>query len=293
MYRYSLIDPRPDSRKGELEALTSTTVLGVEVTVPELAQACSLGNIDPQHSGGDPDTAAVEAAVTWPLPPADATLATVRPDADAAGAMAILTLRRAASDVLTGRPVADRVAAIAAADKRAPTFGPDSQTVTPVQALQQVCMDRGRPLTQKVDTARQWLASGEFTGQSDAVQQVLAARPTQQQWRELLDSVRQYTAGRVAVITTTSRFGVQAGYHYAPVVVAVDPQFQTAQSEPHRKITICQDREGYVDLASVRAELQAREPGWGGSPTIVGSPQGESTEIDVDDLVEVVTRHLT
>ena len=93
-FKFEILDPRPATRLGELERLAQMgTTMGAEVTVPEFAEALSLGNIDPQHTGGDATTAAIEAAVTWPLPPEGTTIVTVRPDADSLGVMAVLALR--------------------------------------------------------------------------------------------------------------------------------------------------------------------------------------------------------
>ncbi|MFC3986853.1 hypothetical protein, partial [Streptosporangium jomthongense] len=87
IYTFATLDPRPtDSARTANDALLAKEVLGVEVTVPVLADRCTAGNLDPQHLGGDAATAAIEAALTWPLPPAHTTLATVRPDADSVGA---------------------------------------------------------------------------------------------------------------------------------------------------------------------------------------------------------------
>ncbi len=72
--------------------------LGIEVTRDAFAKRCGLGNIDPQHSDGPTDysrqdSSAIEAALTWELPPDGAKLVTLRYDKDAIGAMAVLMLR--------------------------------------------------------------------------------------------------------------------------------------------------------------------------------------------------------
>jgi hypothetical protein len=107
IYVFEQIDPRGAGPTSP--ALT----LGVEVTVPRLAELCQLGNIDPQHGGhspreGWPDVIDGDAAITFatriPIPrPVDVgrttvsmaapRLATSRPDVDSIGAMAVLVLR--------------------------------------------------------------------------------------------------------------------------------------------------------------------------------------------------------
>lgn len=96
MFNYLVIDTR--------SPVVPTNALGIEVTDPAAAALCDLGNIDPQHGHGaqgryalsaveQNGIAACDAALTWPLPPNGATLATVRPDLDSITAMAVLSLR--------------------------------------------------------------------------------------------------------------------------------------------------------------------------------------------------------
>ncbi len=117
MYNFAILDPRPQGEEtnNKIFACAATGVLGVEVTVPALAARCALGNIDPQHTGyqglpaldpmwgyndasysGDGKwrfSTAIQLSTTCGLPPAGATLATVRPDLDSVGAMAVLAIR--------------------------------------------------------------------------------------------------------------------------------------------------------------------------------------------------------
>ena len=78
----------------------------------------------------------------------------------------------------------------------------------------------------------------------------------------------------------------------APVVVALNPEFRFRGGEPHRKFTVCQFSAGYCDIPGALRELNGLEEGWGGSPTIGGSPQGVSSALTVEEVVRVVTRHL-
>ena len=121
-YRFAVLIPAKDAV--EQGGILGPQTLGIEVTVPVLAAACALGNIDPQHTAGGDGRAAIEAALAWPLPDPGSTLVTVRPDLDSVGAMAVLTMRAA------GRPIGDAARArfdeIARADRhdRGPWPGP-------------------------------------------------------------------------------------------------------------------------------------------------------------------------
>lgn len=109
MYTPALLDPRKgdEAAKHNEAIFASGKVLGIEVTVPALAARCDLGNIDPQHSGGDVSLAAIEAALTCKLPPDGAVLTTIRPDLDSVGAMAVLEIR--ASGLLEQRHTEDNL----------------------------------------------------------------------------------------------------------------------------------------------------------------------------------------
>ena len=98
--------------------------------------------------------------------------------------------------------------------------------------------------------------------------------------------------GRIAVVESTHRAATTVGYALAPVVIALNPAFRLGGGEPHRKFTICSFEERFVNIKAALAELSALEPGWGGSPTIGGSPQGVSSKLTPNTVEEVIDRHL-
>ncbi|NCC19834.1 hypothetical protein EOM33_02105 [Candidatus Saccharibacteria bacterium] len=289
-YKFATIDPRPSAFAGELEKLVAMgRTLGAEVTVPSVADALTEGNIDPQHTGGDATTAAIEAAVTWPLPPAGTTLVTVRPDADAFGTMAVLSLRE--EGVVIEGDILDRVGVIAAADKGHAEWSPVSGDVSAsvFDGLKAEVMNFRRGVEERVALVRDWLTSGDFAESEAAVVRVEQERS---ETVNLLDEVELAPSGKVAVIATGSRFGVSAAYAVAPVVIAVNENFSFNGGPVHRKVTVCQTRPGLVDLKAVFTAFGEIEPGWGGSPTIGGSPQGISSVVMTDEIVQIVEEHL-
>lgn len=288
-YEFAIVDPRPFAREAALADLAATPSFGLEVTVPELADACSFGNLDPQHIGGNVDVAAIEEAVTCPLPPAGARLVTVRADADSVGSMAVLAMRVEGLDL--DEEVLERVAAIADADKHHSEWSPADGLVAAsvFDAVKSIVMDFKRPLAVRVDVVREWLVGGDFADSEEEIDDIAAQR------REAVNLVEEVTVaadGRIAVIESTSRFAVSAAYAKTGVVVAVNPTFRFGGGEPHRKVTVCQARPGLVDLKGVFTALNEVEPGWGGSPTIGGSPQGVSSVIATDEIVKIVEEHL-
>ena len=337
-YNFAILDPRPIPAAAEANDKifqnAEVGVLGIEVTVPALAERCQLGNIDPQHTGGDASRAAIEDAMVAPLPSREATLATVRADLDAVGAMAVFALRRehfatfcewtgalaaecgedhechlyddlAPSAVTIVRP---RLQMVAEADRFArggwagprpfpsrenpwPEEGASAESSRPLAAIAAAVADFRVPMTDRVAMMEHWLLTGEepaeYRTRVDAERlEMIAAL------EDGAISVSTAHDGRIAVVESTHRAGTMIGYMKAPVVVALNPEFRVGGGEPHAKFTVCQFEAGYCDLRAMVAELVEREPGWGGSPTIVGSPQGQGSTLSIVEVVEVITHHL-
>lgn len=289
MYTYATIDPRPAAREAALADLATTSSFGLEVTVAELDEECVYGNLDPQHLGGNVQLAAIEEAVNCLLPPEGTRLVTVRADADSVGSMAVLAMR--ADGVELTEEVLARVGVIAESDKHHSEWSPATGFVpaTTFDAVKAEVMNFRRDIIERVGLTRAWIETGDFPGSGEAVTAVDRERS---ETVGLIEEVTTSMTGRVAVIESTSRFAVSAAYAKGPVVVAVNEEFSFNGGPRHRKVTVCQNRQGLVDLRAVFAALSETEPGWGGSPTIGGSPQGVSSVIPTDEIVRIVEEHL-
>lgn len=305
MYRFETLDPRPIPVAAEAnDKVFANPVYGIEVTVPALAKRCTF-NLDPQHTGGDANRAAIEDALTAELPSEGSTLATIRADLDAIGTMAIFNLRAKGESLESAM---DRINMVATADKfaRGGYSGPkplptrsnpwDESSATaessrPLAAIAAAVMDFKVPMADRVSTMEQWLFIGDEPSQYRA-----------QVEKERLDMITAMETGqiksetrsdnRIAVVESTHRAATSVGYSLAPVVVALNPSFKQGPSEPYKKFTICAFEAQFADIKSALAELAMLEAGWGGSPTIGGSPQGISSILTINQVVEVVSRHL-
>lgn len=281
-------------------------VLGIEVTVPALAARCNLGNIDPQHGvGGTVDTAAIEVAVAHQLPPENAVLVTVRPDLDSVGAMAVMAIRARGESL---EPAMDRIRRVADSDKFAkggwpgvrelpsannlwPEAVASIESSSQLAAIAAAVADFKVALAERVAIMEKWLLTGEEP--SSYRIKVDAERTEMVRALDAGEIQHQVVCnGRVAVVESAHRAATMVGYALAPVVVAVNPSFRLGGGESHRKITICAFTAQYADIKSALVELGKLEAGWGGSPTIGGSPQGVSTNLSTDQVVEVVARYL-
>jgi hypothetical protein len=305
MYQFATIDPRNIPAATEAnDKLFANPVYGIEVTVPALAKRC-IGNLDPQHSGGDANRAAIEDALTAELPAEGTTLATVRADLDAVGSMAIFNLRAKGVSLESAM---ERIGKVATSDKfaRGGYTGPkplptrdnpwNEETATvessrELAAIAAAVMDFKVPLADRVATMEKWLLTGEEPKQyRDSVE------------KERLDMITALESGtikhetcsdgRIAVVESTHRAATSVGYSLAPVVIALNPSFKQGPGDPYKKFTICAFEAKFADIKSALTELATLEAGWGGSPTIGGSPQGVSSQLTTEQVVAVVEKHL-
>lgn len=296
-YEYGLLKPiREDGAEARNAPVLARDCYGIEVTEPELAARCALGNLDPQHLGMRSDLSAIEAALDAPLPARKVTLVTIRPDADAYGAMAVLSLR-AERTVLTSE-ARHRIASIGKADKfdlgQWPGSRPLPQTVDDIDevgpspdgigalhiglALPSTSIDEG------VRSTMHWI----LTGEAPTAWLGLASQAATVLFSALSSgavTVRKAIRGQIAVVEGVAPGSLRVGYRLAPIVIAVDFRQNNQVRLPHRKMTIAQFDSSWVDLREVARVLSADEPGWGGSSTIVGSPQGIGSRLPINKLV--------
>lgn len=305
MYQFAMLDPRnTPAAKAANDSIFGTNVYGVEVTVHALAGRC-IFNLDPQHTGGDANRAAIEDALVVEIPSDGTTLATVRADLDSIGTMTIFSLRAKGESLESAM---ERINMVATADKfaRGGYSGPkplptrsnpwDDSSATaessrPLAAIAAAIMDFKVPMSDRVATMEKWLLTGEEPKQyRDSVEKerldMITALET--------GAIKSETCsdGRIAVVESTHRAATSVGYALAPVVVALNPSFKQGPGDPYRKFTICAFEAKFANIQSALAELALLENGWGGSPTIGGSPQGVSSTLTIDQVVEVVARHL-
>lgn len=305
LYRYALFLPvGSEGAEAYNAALLGPLTLGIEVTEPTLAARCGLGNIDPQHDGSGSTLAAIEVAAECPEPPKPgATLATIRPDLDALGAMAVLTCR-AEGRMLTP-PMKARIDAVAKADKfdRGPWPGPQPWPHSPddlvkdlgggeLSILSAAAGDAAAAVETRVRRALDWLASG-------VIPEAYRRAPLERAER-LFRAIRNggvladtsEARGRMAEIVTEADGALAIGYRLAPVVVALNPRFLFPEGVIGPKYTIAQYAPGYANLDAAVAAILRLEPGWGGSATIKGSPQGRPSRLGRAEIAHAVANSL-
>ncbi|KKW41079.1 hypothetical protein A3I46_02625 [Candidatus Kaiserbacteria bacterium RIFCSPLOWO2_02_FULL_54_13] len=303
-YTFGLLDPRPiDAAKTankQIFANAKNGAIGIEMTLPQYLDQCTLGNIDPQHTDGDITKAAIDVVLDMPLPTEEVAMVTVRPDLDSLGSMALLSLRQKGLEVTDA--VRERAKKISISDTFAngewkPSALPDRNNIwagvndKDLSAIAALVMDFKVPVNQRIKVLEKWFETGE--------EPVEYRERVKKDRMSIVDALEKGDIkhsvvgnGEIAVVESRSGAGTAIGYSLAPTVVVTNPQFSFQGAEPIVKHTICQYKLGYVDLVAVLKELNEIEKGWGGSPTIIGSPQGVSSTIPQEKIVEIVSKHL-
>jgi len=296
-------DPRPQgAAENEKVFASAQQVLGVEVSLPALASRCTVGNLD--HHGPDSTDqtpSACEQALgfgipydwscdqdggprpsEWPLP----VLVTVRPDADSVTAMAVIENR------LSSRPIdLDLVQAVGLFDRLGPSAGKPEVRVS---AITRKSMDFQLTLAERVSWVADLLAG---VNKSAEIATLVASHDVELTTARQASELSLHADGRIACVVSTHRFATTLGYENAPVVVACNPSmpvdFKDVSKGTFKKFTVCRyDSHVKCDLPAALLELQKFEPGWGGRGDIFGSPQGVSSALTLQQVLEVVIRHL-
>lgn len=283
MFLFITLDPRPERNQAMRDMLAANPTLGIEVTIPELAESCT-DNIDPQHGKyGNQDFAAIDLSLTYPLPDVGQ-IATIRLDLDSVGAMAVLALR---SEGRFSALLHDRIMRISEHDRF--VSGPwkakalDTTTIDwELRALSSLIMEFKVDITRRVDLMCRWL-TGEPTAEVNRRMPVV-----EEECRVAVEDSSVEDDNGLALVVSTHRFALELGYSVAPVVFAANPEFYNGSGPVHTKYTIAQwPGEDRLDMQGLLQELRYREAGWGGNAAggVIGSPQGVSSAFDYLELV--------
>ncbi len=294
------IDPRP-AQKDAMRALlqsVSKPVIGIEFTLRGFEDLLD-DNIDPQHSS-NANKAAIEVAATYPIPAESVTYVVVRPDADALGAIAVIESRREFhrefGEDTVGYHGKKAVEYIAKQDKFANGEWPGQRdpnelnTSDSVQfaALNKLGMNPKQPIYERMVLMFQYVETGTCDGLGEAIQSVESENRATIEKTYVIQ-----LQNNIAVIESTvpSALPLQIGYCYAPVVILSNPSFHFPGVDgEHTKYTIAQYKSGHIDLPAIKNALNAMEQNgsWGGSFTIIGSPQGVSSSLSLPQVAAVV-----
>jgi hypothetical protein len=316
VYHFALLDASGLPQNKDLnKGLLGPNTLGIEVTRPDFAAQCGLGNIDPQHVE-DGTSSAIEAALEWPLPPEGAVLVTNRPDKDSLGAMAVLLARAEGKQKKIDKCLVNWIGALDRMPFRdARVMYPglvamfSAEITDAMNTVVRASHGRYQDIPGKVAAFAKMLTSEMPADEVAKLAEEFARRREQSQ--------RQFTPaeirGSVAFFYEPGNYdGARAhGNKFYPVIVVNDPQRHTdGGGVQDRWCIVRQTRpflvfdkkqfEKEINEAEAKArgltleQLRAQNFSWGGPANMLVSPQGASfgTKLTKDQILDLARKHL-
>lgn len=301
----AMINPvtKANIREGEIQKLKELkekgfVIIGLEMTVPALAELCDK-NIDPQHADGKADKCCAKLIskeakdLLSDYCDKNVVFVTNRVDVDSVAAY-VLADRFLQGEKIEYTPT---IAAINAHDAFQgakwsgakpieQAFNPESKTGALAASIQVF-----KVTEENISDVREFIDTGKVR---DAVMDKF--KSDQQKIIDKVKSgeIKTEVVDGIAYVESTDRAATNVGYSLAPIVVAINPMMKLGpQGVPFRKVSICQHEAGYVDLIAVKTALAQKEQNWGGSPTFIGSPQGQDCTIKSETILEIVKTNLT
>lgn len=310
MYNYGILrtDDSDEARQHNEKLLGSNT-LGIEVTRSDLAAQCGLGNIDSQH-GQNPhsDSSAIRDSLTYALPPEGTTLVTIRPDADALGAMAVLTARQDGQQNLIRHELIEMIhlidcLGVAEALRANPRLREYKLEKDVIQQIIRNSSSRWLNIKDRVFTIMQIL-TGIMSRHN--IEEIALMR-------ERVD----YSAfafvvivpDKVMLITVKGQYGParSCGQARFPVTIICDDEYVMPGVDgytPHKRWCVAKQHDtNVIDMECLkkelnRAEAEARDLGvqelereglaWGGPENLVSSPYGKFSKLCDDEILFII-----
>jgi hypothetical protein len=276
-------------------------LIGLEVTIPEISKKLTY-NIDPQHhlrtwtEGKDSDITCIEKFRNF-LPKVgemngkELHVFFLKPDLDSISAAAVLDIYLDNPTWILQEDISERIQAIAEYDRH----GRDRRNF---QCRQKI--PRGlfmyiagwkNSIHDKINITKTWILDGTF---KDIYKFNRIADKKFKQ--SLFNSKAEIIIPKKLVfIKSINRGACGIGYKYAPVTIALNPSYRFGLDDSRiygKKWIIAQQNNGFVNMSGILEELSRIEPGWGGSPSIIGSPQDRPSKVLKDDIIDIVAQKM-
>jgi hypothetical protein len=313
-YKVGSLNPhKSENATKQNGALLQEGAFGIGVIQDDLARRCIYNIVShtPYFSlgmpGCDEGYRAIEIAATVELPKEGTMLVTSSENIDTVGAMAVLDLRMQSRE-LSQLPQAElgRIKDVANSLRfqsgRWPgkTPLPRAACKWPVGLGYPQCRKDIAPVSMmvtdptvrlelRVAAFQNWLVDGKTPlkysaaasqRRSEIIAEIETSRTT----------ISLNEGGQIATVVSKNPNALILGYSLAPVVVAYNSAHVIQGGMAHKKFTVAAFNSAYLDTESACADLKSAEPGWGGR-NYIGSPQGLDSELSLDEVVEIVSRH--
>ena len=283
-------------------------LVGIEITDTELNNFFHL-IIDPQH---DPINKSDITSIEYTFNNQEnlynilsnfekILLCTIKPDMDSIGTMAIIDLMLNKKLHLDGDMIL-RLKAIAKSDRHGRTnwknrredyFHFDHYNIHGLPSgLAYMTSDHKIDTYQKVQNMKEYLLEGNFINLNKYTDNVIKNHKKSIKNTDLSIIIPK----KLCFVTSNYRGAVAYGYKFCSTVIAKNNNFIfgiNATQIQGKKITIAQYEDNkYIDLISLKNELNQLEEGWGGSSVIIGSPQSHPCTLDDKLIISLAIKYL-
>lgn len=283
-------------------------LLGIEITDTELQSLFHM-SIDPQH---DPvsksDITSIEYMFNYQEDVFNIVqtfdkilLATIKPDMDSIGTMAMLSMMLENNFHVHGDMIL-RLKAIAKSDRhgrsnwknrREDYFHFENYNIHGLPSgLAYMTSDHKTDTEQKVKNMISYLKTGLFDSLQKYNDAVLKNLKKSNKATEMDIIIPK----KLVFVISNYRGAVAYGYKFASTVIAKNNNFVFGMGKTKtlgKKITIAQyENNKYIDLEGLKNALNELEKGWGGSSVIIGSPQDHPSKLDDITIIELTKKFL-
>ena len=284
-------------------------IIGIEIFDKDISQVCHL-NFDPQHSSGNYKNTALETVFNLKFDLKeiaydflDVLLITIKSDLDSISSMSLVSMVLKDKFELTGDLIL-RLKALSLSDKHGmehewkPNMKYDSFNFPhytkyglPISLITLIG-DINLNINYKIKIMTDYLINGIFENYEKYKNKAI----------EKLNNVKNFTTHKIIIpnklifVESTYRGAIGFGYKKAPIVIAKNTRYAFGKKTNREfgvKYTIAQYKENYIDLESIRFEINKLEEGWGGSRVIIGSPQTNPSVLTSNEVIEILKKHGT
>lgn len=268
--------------------------LGIEITTSGFEGL----NLDHHGKGSTVETpSAIEQALAMKVEEIPSgKIATIKPDPDSLGAMAVIMLKK------EGKEIDDKlVKTIGLLDRMGPAVfkdkGKDLLNVSEgeFEELSKKCRalyywinvkNRNLPLEEKVLFMKKILTNQVSESEIEELYQENKKELERIKKESKVEILKE---GEIVFIESKHLRSMEIGYEFGKVVIAYNPEFRWPDGKITPKYTIARyDNHVDFDLRKLLERLQEINSKWGGGENIIGSPQGEDPQLTPEQIKNFV-----
>ena len=276
-----------------------SVLIGLEITLKELSNKLTI-NIDPQHTWKKNNKITCLEKFKNLLPSVSKNISDkdlhfffLKPDLDSISAAAIFDIYLDNPIWIFQEKILERINAIADYDRhgRDVDLNNNSSNIKIPRGLFMYVSGWQNNIYDKVNLTKTWIMDGTFK-YINKFNKIVDKKNKQFLFNSKIEII---IPKKVVLIKSINRGACGLGYKYAPITIALNPSYRFGINKSRiygKKWIIAQKNDGYLDMLGVLNNLQTLELNWGGSPTIIGSPQDKPSKVTKDEIVEIVTQKI-